>query len=283
MFHGPVSTSTEQFGIVNVSVANLHRLSAFQSEILDQALLGAVLPIYDYQNDFYLVDNWDHYRGWISKYTLRRVNRQEALQWQADARLWVTALGGWVHEAPEAQSAALSDITLLGTLSGTISTGQYTPVALPDGRSGYIESADISAIPIETPARPNAGYILDTARRFAGIPYYWGGITPKGMDCSGFVQTVFRLCGFPLPRNASQMATLGAPVAVNSDDTSGLRAGDLLFFGNSMERITHVALYMGDSLFMHAEGAVVTHSLQEGHPGFNAYRRDTLIAARRIT
>ena len=114
-----------------------------------------------------------------------------------------------------------------------------------------------------------------------GIPYLWGGNSSKGFDCSGFVQTVFRLMNVDLPRDASQMAEKGTEVPLD-DSLENLQIGDLLFFGKTMQRITHVALYLGNHLFIHAEGKVRINSLTPESKVYNDYRRKTLLKAQRI-
>jgi cell wall-associated NlpC family hydrolase len=90
---------------------------------------------------------------------------------------------------------------------------------------------------------PTAEDYQRTAESFIGVPYLWGGTTALGLDCSGFVQQVYRLNGVALPRDADQQAMLGRKV-------EEARAGDLLFFG--AESVTHVALATSASEFIHA-------------------------------
>lgn len=97
---------------------------------------------------------------------------------------------------------------------------------------------------------PAAGTLLSTADRQVGIPYVWGGDTPaEGFDCSGFVQHVFRSHGVPLPRTSREMAQIGQTVGRSID---ALRPGDLMFFAERDGRITHVAIYAGDNMMIHA-------------------------------
>ena len=87
-----------------------------------------------------------------------------------------------------------------------------------------------------------------TAERFVGIPYRWGGDTVvEGMDCSGFVRAVYNLCGVNIPRTSREQYQTGEPVARDE-----LHDGDLVFFGDSAESISHVGIYVGNGRFVHA-------------------------------
>lgn len=87
-----------------------------------------------------------------------------------------------------------------------------------------------------------------TAERFVGIPYRWGGENVvDGMDCSGFVRAVYNLCGVNIPRTSAEQFRTGDKVG--SDD---LVDGDLVFFGPSADKISHVGIYVGNRKFVHA-------------------------------
>lgn len=93
--------------------------------------------------------------------------------------------------------------------------------------------------------------LVDTARRFIGTPYRWGGDSiEEGFDCSGLTMTVYRLNGLDLPRNAYGQYHAGAVVSRNR-----LRPGDLVFFATGRtSRISHVGIYSGKNQFIHAPG-----------------------------
>ncbi|MCL2760569.1 MAG: NlpC/P60 family protein [Desulfuromonadales bacterium] len=95
----------------------------------------------------------------------------------------------------------------------------------------------------------NMGVIAaKTAERFVGIPYLWGGNTVvDGMDCSGFVKAVYNLCGVNIPRTSAEQFKVGTPV-----EKSELAPGDLLFFGATPGKVSHVAIYIGDGKFVQA-------------------------------
>jgi cell wall-associated NlpC family hydrolase len=91
--------------------------------------------------------------------------------------------------------------------------------------------------------------LLQTARRYLGIPYRWGGVTDKGgFDCSGLTMVCYRLNGLNLPRISQQQ--YGAGQAVSKEE---LRLGDLVFFATRKKGVvSHVGLYIGENRFIHA-------------------------------
>jgi cell wall-associated NlpC family hydrolase len=84
------------------------------------------------------------------------------------------------------------------------------------------------------------------ALRFLGTPFVWGGTTPAGFDCSGFVQHVFAMHDVQLPRTADYQFAQGRRVY------GSLRTGDLVFFQTYAPGASHVGIYLGDGRFVHA-------------------------------
>lgn len=91
--------------------------------------------------------------------------------------------------------------------------------------------------------------IVKTARRYVGVPYRWGGESPRtGFDCSGFTMVVYRLNGLDLPRSSRQQWKVGKKI-----DRRQLQKGDLVFFATTGgSRISHVGIYTGNNKFLHA-------------------------------
>ncbi len=105
-------------------------------------------------------------------------------------------------------------------------------------------------------------------------PYLWGGTTTSGIDCSAFCQRVMKFAlGIDIPRTSIMQSTVGEPV-----ERENLQFGDLVFFNTIGSRISHVGIYLGESVFAHSSssGGVKTSSLNEDY--YNA----KYVSARRV-
>ena len=118
------------------------------------------------------------------------------------------------------------------------------PIPMPGGGSAGGGGAPISS------ARAEA--VLETGDDYLGTPYVYGGTTPRGFDCSGFVQYVFGRNGVRLPRTSRQQAEVGQRLPTR---VSALRPGDLMLFSAGGERIDHVAIYAGDNRILHSSSS----------------------------
>ena len=101
-----------------------------------------------------------------------------------------------------------------------------------------------SSPPSSTPAAPAGhGGVVGIAMRYLGVPYVWGGASPRGFDCSGLVMYVFAQIGVSLPHSSYAQYGMGSPVSM-----SQLQPGDLVFFAGA----SHVGIYIGGGQFIHA-------------------------------
>ena len=130
------------------------------------------------------------------------------------------------------------------------------------------------------PASASARAVLGTADDYVGVPYVWGGESPRGFDCSGFTQYVFRKNGIELPRTSRQQVQVGSKVTTS---LSSLRTGDLIFFAENYSRVDHVAIYAGDGRIIHAtsSGGEVRYDDLRSQRG--AWFMDHIVAALRYT
>ncbi len=121
-----------------------------------------------------------------------------------------------------------------------------------------------------TVAPPNVhGGVVGIAMHYLGVPYVWGGASPRGFDCSGLVMYVFAQIGVSLPHSSYAQAAMGTPVSM-----SQLEPGDLVFFSGA----SHMGIYIGGGQFIHAPhtGDVVKISSMSG------YYSSAFYTARRI-
>jgi cell wall-associated NlpC family hydrolase len=119
---------------------------------------------------------------------------------------------------------------------------------------GWVRS---DALGGEAPAEwlvPREGDPVAEARAYLGAPYEWGGMTERGIDCSGLVHMAYRRLGRLVPRDAAQQEEAGAPVA-----EADLRRGDLVCYGD------HIAFWLGDGRILHASGSAGA-VVEEAHP-----------------
>jgi peptidoglycan DL-endopeptidase CwlO len=131
-------------------------------------------------------------------------------------------------------------------------------VPLPDGVGVSASTPEGSVV-----APPNVhGGVVGIAMRYLGVPYVWGGSTPRGFDCSGFVAYVFAQIGVGLPHSSYAMYGMGTPVSI-----SQLEPGDLVFFTGA----SHMGIYIGGGQFIHAPhaGDVVKISSLSGYYSSN--------------
>lgn len=106
----------------------------------------------------------------------------------------------------------------------------------------------------------DAEFLKLTAQKYLNSPYQWGGKSPFGIDCSGFTQMVFKINGYKLLRDAEQQVKQGKPVEVKE-----AVPGDLAFFKNREDKITHVGMLLSDDKIIHASGKVrIDHFNEEG-------------------
>lgn len=92
--------------------------------------------------------------------------------------------------------------------------------------------------------------IVETGKNYIGVPYVFGGTTPSGFDCSGFLQYVFKQHGYNIPRLADEQYNLGSSAKV-----SQLSPGDLVFFSTYASGVSHCGIYVGDRRFLHASSS----------------------------
>lgn len=151
------------------------------------------------------------------------------------------------------------------------------PVTVHEARDGWSRIETEYAYPgwVRTTwlwAGPEGGWLperggdpLEEARRYLGAPYEWGGMTEKGIDCSGLVHMAFRRCGILVPRDAHQQEAAGREV-------SEPQPGDLACYPG------HIAFWLGEARILHATGrAGVERVVEEREPQTLAQSRNRFV------
>ena len=274
------------YGVVNLSVVNIRKKVSFASEMMTQALLGTPVKILQ-ENEWYRVQTPDSYISWVNSSSIYPMTKVEFNAWNAADKIVVTSHYGFTYENADVNSQNVSDIVSGDMLKWEGTEGEFYKVSYPDGRMAYmLKNAGMPESKWLNKDSLNAESVIRTGKTLMGIPYLWGGMSAKGLDCSGFVRTVMFLNGVILPRDASQQSRVGEKIDI-SNGFDNLKPGDLLFFGRKAtpeldERIIHVAIYIGNQKFIHSQGYVHISSFNPQDKEFDQYNLNRLVSAVRI-
>jgi cell wall-associated NlpC family hydrolase len=134
----------------------------------------------------------------------------------------------------------------------------WAPIRTAYGYPGWIRADALGGEPDgEWPGLPRAGDTVAEARAYLGAPYEWGGMTERGIDCSGLVHMAYRRLARLVPRDAHEQEA-----AAERLEEPDLRPADLVFFGPP-ERADHVAFWLGEGRILHATGRNGVHAVVE--------------------
>lgn len=260
------AVAADRYALVNISTAYVRSRPSHSGELVTQQLMGFPVKILDSEGEWNKIETIDGYEGYIIDNTLVTLTPEDYSQWKSLLRVVVTA-----HKelsVTDANGAQVSDVVpgaILGYDGICPSDSSMAVVVLPDGRKGLLDAGALTDITDWSRQPLSVDDAIAYGMDNLGAPYLWGGMSPKGMDCSGLTWTAYWLNGRLLQRDASKQAHMGDKIT----DWKQLRAGDLAFFGNPKTgRITHVAL-LRDSKgnFVHSSaGRVRLNSLDPSAP-----------------
>ena len=243
------AAAEKSMALISVSVTDMKSAPDYQSETISQALMGTPVEVTGKEGYWYSIVTPEGYEGWTTELNLALVSEERFEQWQST-------------------DCVMGDIMELGE-PGMYDT-PYVPVKLPDDRLGYVSAASVEMLEMwmRSVDSPSGEDIVRTARMFLGFPYLWGGLSPKGLDCSGLVRMSYFMNGLILLRDARQQIDTGVTLDYN-DIKGSLRAGDLVFFGRPADgqrprSVTHVGIYMEDGMMIHSSLRVRINSLFPG-------------------
>lgn len=266
------SDSSQQWALVNVSVTCIREHPRHSAELGSQAVMGAPIRILGKEGEWYRVQSPDGYTGYIIANTVAPKSTGEMIAWASSPRIVVSDYGTFeITAVPgiDTPRGRVSDITTGAILQIDSIVGSNVAVTLPDGhRHGWIDSSKAMDITAWASQPMDVLAMLDYAYSMEGTPYFWGGTSPKGVDCSGLTSTAYLTRGWIIPRNASSQARTG--MRIDAGQWPQLQGGDLLFFGNPKTgKVTHVALHDHDGEYIHSSaGRVRRNSVNPQSPGY---------------
>ncbi len=247
-----------QYFTINSTVANVYREPDFNSSVVSQGLLGETCLVRNRRESWAECEFPDGYRGWV--------NTGQGIYSDKPYHPNTVCLDLFATVQQDGHSVRFL------ALGCQVVRNETHEIVLPDGTTGT--STGKFGQVIKGSGRET---ILTAARQFIGIPYVWGGRSSYGLDCSGLIQLTFFLNNIHLPRDSREQAACDQLTDIAENEAL---PGDLFFFGR--ERITHVGIYAGNQMLIHAQGYVKEESIDPDNPDGNRALYQTLQKVRSI-
>ncbi len=272
--------------LVNNSVANLRSNPRHSAEISTQVLLGTPIKILKKTKGWYLVQTPNKYIAWVDVQAIVKINKTELSEYKKSKKVIYNRQYGFSYSKPDKNSQTISDLVIGCILSVTNYNNDFYKVKYPDKRVAFVRKTEVVYAEEIFNKKIVEKELVKTAKKFLGIPYLWGGTSSKAIDCSGFTSLIYLMNGTVLQRDASQQIKYGKKIT-SKYEYKNLRVGDLLFFGRKAsrkrpEKITHVAMYIGNTEFIHASGMVRINSIDSTKNNFDAEYAPRFIRAIRV-
>ncbi len=263
------------YGVATQSVINFRTSGKYSAESATQAMMGTPVKILDKKGGWTRAVTPEGYISWVSSGSLKEMTANELDKYTSLPKVIVTTKYATITEAHSKDSRPVADVVWGNILIDLGRERGMQKVGLADGRNGFLQRSDVESFSKWLRDRkPTPDNIIATAMEFIGVPYMWGGTSIKAADCSGFTKTVFFLNGIILQRDASQQCYTGDNLDISGytngnqsvEALKNLKKGDLIFFGTKgtpekKERITHVGIYIGEGVFIHAATRTKINSL----------------------
>ncbi|WP_432710195.1 NlpC/P60 family protein [Pedobacter sp.] len=222
------------YAICRVTVAPLRAQPSDQAEIVSQLLFGDNVLVQE-TNDrwLYIRTVHDEYEGWVDFKQVTHIQQPEISHFLAP---------------PQINNTLLSPDGSRYYLAASSNLPHYADGFCRIGATRF----EVMFKPLAAFSKRTATDVVNFALFYEHAPYLWGGRTSFGIDCSGFVQSVYKLAGISLKRDASQQAEMGSTV----DFLPEAVPGDVAFFDNEEGRIIHVGILLENDRIIHASGKV---------------------------
>lgn len=226
-------------GICILPMVPVRERPSDRSQMINQLLFGDVVHIKDqYKSWFFTETSHDGYAGWIDEKQIRFPSPAFFNQMEEREPVFLAEKCAEAHGETGNNLSLVMGSQLPYFENNTFRIGNQE-YKLP-GNMHVIRGKQTSEV------------VTETARRYLGSPYLWGGRSFFGNDCSGFTQIVYRMCGYNLLRDASQQAELGIIIGFVEE----AKPADLAFFENEEGRIIHVGIMLNNHQIIHSSGEV---------------------------
>jgi gamma-D-glutamyl-L-lysine dipeptidyl-peptidase len=234
-----MTTDYSDYGICRLSLVPVRQNPSDKSEQVSQLLFGEhyYVMFSDQENKWLRIKNYfDAYEGWIDATQHTSISKEYFDHILiADFKITIDLTSSLLYKK--------SPILIL---MGSIIPVTNTELFKIEEQLAFNGEAKAQG------QRRDYEFLKTIAQRYLNSPYQWGGKSPFGIDCSGFVQMVYKISGYKLPRDAWQQAETGEIVP----DITSSKFGDLAFFKNEAEKITHVGIILENNRIIHASGKV---------------------------
>ncbi len=282
----PDPTEKKIYALIDNSVTGIRRRTTRASEMLSQALLGTPVKVFKKKGEWYYIQTPNQYFGWINQKDIVRFDAAGLKKYETGKKIVFNRQYGFSYTRPNTKSQVVSDLVVGCILPVKSEVSGFYQVEYPDGRQAFVKKDQVIDLKTLFQKKPVGKELVKTALKFNGIPYLWGGFSSKGIDCSGFSSAIYYLNGIVLQRDASQQTKTGKEITTDYDFTK-LQPGDLLFFGRKAkgsvpEKVTHVAMYIGNGRFIHSSGRVHISCMDPANPDFEKKYESLFVRAVRI-
>ena len=209
------------YGIIDLNIVPVRKKNNAKSEMINQLFFGEIITIIKSKEKWsFISSNIDKYQGWIRNLHFKLIKK-------SDYKL-LSKSDSVFSKSEIIIKNDTSEITIpTGSLLSSVKFLNYS----------YVDEGEYKSL-------------LETIKSFINSPYLWGGKTKNGVDCSGLVQSIFKTLNIILPRDSKEQSNFGVEIK------EGYKLGDLAFFGENANKISHVGILVNNETIVHAYGKV---------------------------
>ena len=259
------------YKIINSEVVNLYKKGTFKSEIVSQGLIWEKVEVLDVKNNWYKIKQYDDYVSYIYKDFLidftvcfdNKLDYNSKWYFVKDRLIFINSLENNIGQEFVENNKILSFGSLIPIVEEYDENNYIT--LMPNGNK-YIVNAD-SLILLDD--KKEFKDLIVLSMNNLGTPYFWGGKSGFGFDCSGFIQHLFRFYGVCLPRDCKDQVKSKYLICIKSD----YQIGDLIYFYDS-GLANHVGMFVNNHEFIHSSGCVKVNSINKDSCKYNKSLND---------